>query len=50
MWPEIVACEPRGGWKCDKLLPPAAGSSSAAEAPANQIHSSQQKLQINSFL
>lgn len=49
MWPEIVACEPRGGWKHDKLLPPAAGSFSATEAPANKIVSSQQKLQTISF-
>lgn len=49
MWPESVACEGRGGWKRDKLLPPAAGSFSVTEAPANQIHSSQQKLQIISF-
>lgn len=48
-WPEIVACEPRRGWKRDKLLPPAAGSFSATEAPANQMLSSQQKLQIISF-
>ena len=49
MWPEIPVCEPRRGWKNDKLLPPAVGSFSATKAPANQIHSSQQKLQIISF-
>lgn len=37
MWPEIVACEPGGGWQRDKLLPPAAGSFSATEAPTNQF-------------
>lgn len=36
MWPEILACEPRRGWKSDKLLPPAVGSFSATQALRQQ--------------
>lgn len=48
--PEILTCEPRRDWKSDKLLPPAVGSFSDTEAPANQIQSQQTAEIANHFV